>query len=511
MIDRRAFNRLLSAAAATALFSPAGVRAALPEGSREIRTYADLQRHAARLAGAPYAPPAMTASRFLKDLTPDEFQKIRFNPDRALWRDRSDYEVHFIKPGVYANDLIALNDVGPDSNAAIGYDLSDFDLAGLGAPVESVRSEGFGGFKIVYPLHPEHAWKDELVVFHGASYFRFLGRRQQYGLSARGVAVNTALPVAEEFPLFREFWLTRPEPGAAHLTLLALLDGPSVCGAYRFEIAPGDETAVTVQAELHLRRPVEKLGCAPLTSMFLNGAADRLGAPDQYPRHIHDSDGLALELADGRTVWRPLARRRGVTITQHFATDPKGFGLLQRETDADLFETPHKRYHARPGYWVEPLDGWGRGHVQLVEIESIDVDFDNIAAFWVPDAPAEPGTPLPLRYRLTALNGNPITWSSRGFARTGSVIPLDSHGKGPYLRAAVRFTGAALHAGGALEAKVTSPHGTPVNLSTAIRPDGDIDVGFDLASADPERAEVYLHLARDGVRVSETWSYLWTA
>ena len=511
MIDRRAFNHLLSAAAATALFAPAGVRAAVTRDSGAIRTFDDLKGHARTLAARPYAPPAMTASRFLKGLSPEQFQKIRFNPERALWRGLSDYEVHFIKPGVYANDLVALNALHDGHATTVGYDLSDFHLQDIDAAPEDARSDGFGGFKVVYPLHPEHSWKDELVVFHGASYFRFLGRRQQYGLSARGIAVNTALPRDEEFPLFREFWLSQPDPGAQSLALLALLDGPSLCGAYRFEIEPGNETAVTVEAELTLRRDVEKLGCAPLTSMFLNGHADRTADAARFPRHVHDSDGLALELADGDAVWRPLARRRGVTITQHFANDPKGFGLLQRENDPALFDTPEKRYHARPGYWVEPLMPLGRGHVQLVEIESIDVDFDNIAAFWVPDDKPVPGAPFPLHYRLTAVAGNPMTWTSRGFARTGGVIPLDLTGKGPYLRAAVRFSGETVRTGGALEAKVTSPHGAARDLSVTRRPDGDVDVAFDFQASDSEKAEIFVSLRRDGRRVSETWSYLWTA
>ena len=50
----------------------------------------------------------------------------------------------------------------------------------------------------------------------GASYFRVVGKGQVYGLSARGPAIDTALPSGEEFPRFREFWVERPKQGDKH-------------------------------------------------------------------------------------------------------------------------------------------------------------------------------------------------------------------------------------------------------------------------------------------------------
>lgn len=510
MIDRRTFSTLLASGTALAAMFPAAGLSAIQHTTRVIRNYDDLVDHVRGLVRSPYSPPEMTGSDLLKSLTPDQFQQIRFKVEEALWRGQSDFEIFYIKPGVYANDLVALNELNGQFVTPITYDLNDFDLGGLKADIADGHAGGFGGFKVVYPLHPENSWKDELIVFHGASYFRFLGRKQQYGLSARGIAINTALPEAEEFPVFREFWIEKPDPDSDRLSLLALLDGPSVCGAYRFTVTPGDFSVVDVQAELHLRKEVEKFGCAPLTSMFLHGESDQKADASKYPLKVHDSDGLALALEDGQMFWRPLSRRRGVTITQHFATNPKGFGLLQRETDPDIFDTPEKRYHKRPGYWVEPIGEWGRGHVQLVEIESIDVDFDNIAAFWVPESPPKMGEPISLNYRLTALNGNPPTPSSRGFAQSSSVIPLDLIEKRPYLRAAIRFTGLARTSGKEIDAHIHSPHGDPSNVEVTVRADGDVDVEFDMLSSDPARAEFYAHLTQGGVRMTEMWSYLWT-
>ena len=62
---------------------------------------------------------------------------------------------------------------------------------------------------------------------------------RQYGLSARGLAIDTANGGVEEFPRFTSFWFERPLPNSRTLTLYALLDSISAAGAYRFEITPG--------------------------------------------------------------------------------------------------------------------------------------------------------------------------------------------------------------------------------------------------------------------------------
>lgn len=92
-------------------------------------------------------------------------------------------------------------------------------------------------FKVLYPLHADSRY-DEVAVFLGASYFRAIGQNQNYGLSARGLAIDTGLPKAEEFPWFREFWLEKPDKDTTELTVYALLDSQSVTGAYRFVIKP---------------------------------------------------------------------------------------------------------------------------------------------------------------------------------------------------------------------------------------------------------------------------------
>lgn len=520
MLNRRNFTKRLALAGGgfLALSKFAG-QALASDGTVRVASVSDfesLKSLVRELASRAYNPPNVTPSAYLRGLTPDQFQHIRFRPELALWRDQTDFEVHFLKPGVYANDIVDLREIANGTTNLLTYDLDDFDLTGLpplpeGASQEdAVQAGGFGGFKVLYPLHKDHFWKDELIVFRGASYFRFLGRHQQYGLSARGIAIDTALPKKEEFPDFRAFWLERPEPGQEHLRILALLDGPSVCGAYRFTIYPADETTVEVEADIILRNSVEKFGCMPLTSMYLTGNAERAASPDEDVLKIHDSDGLFMRLADGRTIWRPLVKRRGVTVTQHFADNPQGFGLLQREKDPDVYATPDKRYHMRPGYWIEPLSPFGSGHVQLVEIGSGDVDFDNIAAFWVPSEAPPPGEILTLHYRVSSVHENPPVAVNMGYAKNSHIIPLDIKSDQPYLRAAVQFQGVPQ---GDLEgstARVSSPHGQPTQPILNRTPNGAVELTFDLQSESAERLETYAWLERDGRPFTETWSYLWT-
>ena len=95
-----------------------------------------------------------------------------------------------------------------------------------------------------------------MVSFLGASYFRFLGRGQRYGLSARGLAIGAGPRLNEEFPFFREFWIETPDPTAEHIVINALLDGESATGAFRFDLVPGQETYIDTNVTLFARKAV---------------------------------------------------------------------------------------------------------------------------------------------------------------------------------------------------------------------------------------------------------------
>lgn len=482
-----------------------------------VSDFDGLKRHARSLAQAAYAAPPYTGSSVLRELSPEEFTEIRFLPEKALWRRELDYEIHFIKPGVYADRLVALNEIRDGAVHPIPYDPEQFDLGRLSDDIYGTVG-GHGGFKAVYPLHPAHHWKDELIVFHGASYFRFLGQHQQYGLSARGIAVDTGLPRMEEFPDFREFWLQKPSAEGEPLVVLALLDGPSIAGAYRFEVSPGEETGVSVEAVLYPRKAMEKLGLAPLTSMYITGDTERQRADGKPPPKVHDSDGLQILTQDGRQIWRPLVRRRGVQLTEHHVANPRGFGLMQRDLSADNYDTPEKRYHKRPGYWVTPRKGFDEGHVELMEIGSTDVDFDSIGAFFVPAGPIRPGEPIEIAYDLRSVLGGAATSDAEMIVQGGWMVPLDKGRDTPYLRARVTFAPTsgpspadARRSPDALDLRFETRFGRVQKPTITQTASGAVDVDFFFEASEPDRAEVMVTLLRDALPVSETWSYLWTA
>jgi glucans biosynthesis protein len=162
---------------------------------------------------------------------------------------------------------------------------------------------GFAGFRLHYPIKRKE-YKDEVIVFLGATYFRAIGRDQAFGASARAVALNTALPSGEEFPFFTEFWLVQPAPTRRHDDLRAGRQ-PKPDGRVPLHRRPGTETTVLVDARLFRRQPVAKLGIAPLTSMFLHGENSKRCVTDFRPE-VHDSDGVLMLLPNGEWVWRPV-------------------------------------------------------------------------------------------------------------------------------------------------------------------------------------------------------------
>ncbi|HYZ26650.1 MAG TPA: glucan biosynthesis protein G [Geminicoccaceae bacterium] len=392
--------------ALTGLLAAAGVpRVLAAERALELRlgppepfSAAMVRDRARALAAEPFGldqalPEALAA------LEHGQYQGIRFRPEMALWHGLDlDVEAQFFHLGGRFRTPMHIYDVAGGLAREVLYQPELFDFGGNGLVLDLPEDLGFAGFRLHYPLNrPDHL--DELAVFLGASYFRALGRNQRYGISARGVAIDTGLPKAEEFPAFRRFWLERPVPDADQLVLHALLDGPSLTGAYVFRLRPGKTTVMDVEASLFAREAIELLGIAPLTSMFLFGPNDQLGVDDFRPG-VHDSEGLQIWSSSGEWSWRPLVNPEQLRLSLFGDTDLKGFGLMQRIRDFAAYEDLEARYDLRPSLWVEPLAPWGNGHVRLIEIPSPQEVYDNIVAFWVPKQPVEPGSEWNFQYRL---------------------------------------------------------------------------------------------------------------
>ena len=345
-------------------------------------------------------------------------------------------------------------------------------------------------------------------MFLGASYFRVLGADQHYGLSVRGLAIDTGLAKKEEFPAFKEFWIRKPDPAAPSIDIYALMDSVSVAGAYHFTLTPGIETQMQVRANLFMRRTVEKFGIAPLTSMFLYGE-NATRPPDDLRPEVHDSDGLLIASRDGEWIWRPLTNRDKLQVSSFQSASPRGFGLLQRDRDSRHYKDLDLQYERRPSAWIEPAEDWGEGVVQLIEIPSDAERYDNIALLWVPKARTEPGQEWSLSYRLRFAD------NYADFPDTGRALAT-REGAGsqePRRRFALEFGGGPLQPitdESHVELVVSASAGSV--LGTDCRKNAETGSWFALFELDPgenEAIELRAFLRNHQHVLTETWSYLW--
>lgn len=334
----------------------------------------------------------------LAALTYDQYRDIRFRPDHALWRaENLPFELMFFHLGKFQTESVLINEVTPRGARHIRYKSADFDYGKNKLSPQTWGDVGFAGFRAHYPLNGS-GYKDELVVFLGASYFRALGAGLRYGLSARGLAIDTVGGQGEEFPRFTEFWIVRPNVDARTLTIYALLDSPRASGAYQFDIHPGDETVMEVRGRIFLRAGVATLGIAPLTSMFAFG--ENQPHRTDFRPEVHDSDGLMVATGDGEWLWRPLLNPKQTLTTSFSMRALRGFGLMQRDRNFASYEDSEARYELRPSAWIEPVGSWGPGRVELMQLSTPDETNDNIVAYWVPDQLPGVGQPLDFAYRL---------------------------------------------------------------------------------------------------------------
>lgn len=360
----------------------------------------DVARQARDLAAGPWQSPARELPERLRALNPGQYHAIRHARSAGLWTEsKGNFEVSLLPRGMRFENEVAINVIEREGVKPLPYRDGMFDFADLEVAEDEARELGFAGFRVHFPLNDDTI-RDEVLSFLGASYFRALGEGQVYGISARGLAIDTALPSGEEFPFFRAFWLVRPAPQDKHLTIYALLDSPSVTGAYRFVLTPGVSTEVAVRARLYARQKVAKLGIAPLTSMFFFGE-NQLADRGDFRPEVHDSDGFLLQSADGGWLWRPLANPRRLLVSSFDAPQPRGFGLMQRDRNFDSYQELTGPRQMRPSVWVTPRGDWGEGQIELVQIPTPSEANDNVVAYWIPKRELEPGGNLEFEYLLS--------------------------------------------------------------------------------------------------------------
>jgi len=478
--------------------------------------FANIQRLAQQRASQPYTERTAKLPENLAKLGYDEYRDIRYRPTAGLWHGQSMFEVQFFHLGFNFSKKVNISEVADEGVRPVQYNTSQFDFGKQAVPTNLPPDLGYAGFRVHFPLQTP-AYKDELIVFLGASYFRVLGRNQGYGLSARGLAINTANSGGEEFPYFTDFWLVRPQAQDRHLTIYAILDSPSIAGAYRFDIRPGSTTQVEVTSELYPRKAIEKLGIAPLTSMFLYGE-NRSGRQfDDFRPEVHDSDGLLAQTGAGEWLWRPLANPKDLQVTRFMDDNPKTFGLSQRDRVFAHYEDNESRYHLRPSYQIEPLGGWGKGGVELVEIPSDEEIHDNIVAYWVPEQPVVARKPLRFSYLLSAFSestrwppGGTVIATRSGSANVGELRNQAAQG---VRRILVDFAGGdlkGLDPSQPVKAEISANNGSISDVTVERLPQSDTwRVAFKLDPKGSKAVDLRGYLTLYGEVLTETWTHLW--
>jgi periplasmic glucans biosynthesis protein len=495
------------APAATAARDAAEASARKKTPAEPPEFFSSLVERARGAAGRAYVAPAeVELPGALGAMNYDQYRSIRFRPERSLWRgEPGRFEVQFFHMGFSFHEpvtvhVVEANDVAPFPFSA---DLFTYDL--VPKPSSGVDI-GFAGLRVHAPINRD-TYRDEIIVFQGASYFRSLGRDQVYGLSARALAIDLGEPTPEEFPRFTDLYLVRPGAGENHVWVLALLDGPSATGAYAFRVEPASEpnpdTRIEVTARVFVRANVAVLGIAPLTSMFLFGEEEPARFGDFRPE-VHDSDSLALWSKDGEHLLRSLRNPSRMAVCSFRLDSPVGFGLLQRDRAFANYQDLEARYQDRPSAWIEPLGDWGPGVVRLLEIPSDREVHDNIAIAWVPDA--VPADGLTFRYRMHLGREVPstkpvgrVTAARLAATLQGTRFLVDFEGEP--LTNRERDVKVEVWAS---SARVLEQHVERNPFTKGWR------ASFELAAdANPVDVELRASLHGAGSALSETWSYLW--
>jgi glucans biosynthesis protein len=522
-LTRRALLVGLVTASGARFIAPAAAQADAPQpapGAPAPFGYPDVVKWARDLAAAPFDGSIPTLPDGLTNLGFDAWRDIRFKSDKPLLgQEGANFRLELFHLGHLYKRPVVVNVLRDGIPAPIPYAANLFDYGRTKIDSTLPINLGFAGFRLRFPLNAPHVW-DEVIAFLGASYFRFLGRGQRYGLSARALAISVGPTLKEEFPFFREFWIETPDAMAGHVVIHALLDSESVTGAFRFDLTPDQESVIDANVTLFARKATPALGLAPLSSMYFVGKADRR-FHDDFRGELHDSDGLLMHTGAGEWIWRPLSNPAAPSISVFLDNNPRGFGLLQRDRNFSDYEDLDLAYELRPSYWIEPHEGWGEGRVELVELPTSDETNDNIVASWAPKDGLDAGKSLAYGYRITSLAmdqsltpGGRTVGTFRVAPRAlGAPDPAPPPGATRFL---IDFSGGDLSYymsdPSMVETIATASAGRI--LRTFLTPNTHIRgfrAGVDVAVDPGQSADLRVFLRAGAKALTETWTFPWRA
>lgn len=495
----------------------------IADGTARKFDFSQLKQQAAALAKQPWSGAPGPLPETLANMTPQDYNAIQYDANHSLWSNIPDrqLDVQFFHTGMGFKRRIRMFSVDPSSREArevhfrpelFNYNDAHVDVKQLDGKTDL----GFAGFRAF--KKPELARRD-IVSFLGASYFRAVDDTYQYGLSARGVAIDT-FSDHEEFPDFTAFWFETPKPQDTSFVVYALLDGASITGAYKFTIdCQKTQVVMSIENQLYARKDIQQLGIAPMTSMFSCGTNDRQMCNTYHPQ-IHDSDRLAMWTGKGEWIARPLNNPQRLTFNSFSDENPRGFGLLQLDHDFNDYQDVIGWYDKRPSLWVEPQGKWGKGAIELMEIPTTGETLDNIVCFWQPEQAVKAGSELSFGYKLYWSSLPPVESSLArvGATRVGMGGFPEGWAPGEHFpdvwcrRFAIDFVGGDLKAAApkGIEPVITVSSGTFKQVEILyVEPLNAYRILFDWYpnsdSTDPVNMRLFLRTK--GETLSETWMY----
>ena len=181
---------------------------------------------------------------------------------------------------------------------------------------------------------------------------------------------------------------------------------------------------------------------------------------------------------------------------------------MQRARSFSDFADLSALYHRRPGAWIEPGEGWGRGAVTLVEIPTDREIYDNIVCYWRPDGGLKAGQSHQMSYRLLWGEDSDFGHGLRvlntriGNAFEDGIIVAIDFADGPDVPDDL----------GQIEKLVRASAGEVSSGVLQRNPEtGGPRLAFKFHPGDAELIEFRAQLRLNGGPLSEIWLYRWTA
>lgn len=460
------------------------------------------------LAKKPYAAPSSDMPAPFAKLSSEQYAEIRLKPEGMIWNpDETGFSIEPLTRGFAYTTPMELSVVEDGFAHRLVFDSRLYDFGKL-KPKGPVADLGFSGFRVMQRGDGKSMM--EVAQFQGATFFRALGRGMVEGVMARGLAIRTGDAKGEELPIFRAMYIETPTLAAGTLVAHALLDSPSLTGCYSFTLHPGESAILDTELTLFARTAIDHFGLAPMQGTYFLGPLDK-ERPDDVRPSVYETTGLQLANGNGEWLWRPVSNRETLQASAFGGVDPRGFGLLQRTRSFDLFQDDLQHWERRPSLWIQPIENWGEGTIELLEIPTRSENNDNIIASWHPKAPLQPGKEAYFAYRQF--------WCWWPPARPPlSEVRLSRNGTGSRdgrRRFIVEFVGDVLgddKRSANVKPTLTIKPGSIVSLRAFLsRPTKSCRVLFEIDTGGEAWNELRLVLESDGTQISETWLFRWTS